>query len=101
MTFIYESLFMFIIVFIMGLSQDEIYFKEVFVLYMAMVISTSYLYFVREQGSFDVFSLLFPQMTIFQIKEVLWDNFLVCERFVERWLIRFRRALRIQDAAQL
>lgn len=89
-SFFYESLIMLVIVFIMGLSHDEIYFKEVFIFYMAMVISTSYLYFVTEQTSYDVFSVLFPQMTIFQIKTVLWDNFMVCERFIESELIRLR-----------
>ena len=83
----------------MGLSHEQMYFKEVFIFYMAMVISTSYLYFVSEQNSYDVFSVIFPQMTVFQVKMVIWDNFLVIERFIESLVIRFRGAVCVQDAA--
>ena len=71
------------LVFLMGLSHDNILFKEVFIFYLGMVISTSFLFFNSEDASFNVFRLIFPQMTIFQIKKLMWDNFMIGERFLQ------------------
>lgn len=92
-SFIYESLFMLALVFLMGLSQDNILFKEVFVFYMGMVISTSFLFFNSEGARFNVFRLIFPQMTFFQIKTLMWSNFMMAERFLQSKLKRLLRGV--------
>lgn len=72
----------------MGLSRKNFNFKEVFILYLAILITINYLYFIKQTGRSDIFDLLFPQMTIAQIKSSLLDNFYIAISFLERIVTR-------------
>ena len=81
-------------VILMGLSRRNFDFKEVLLLYLVILIIVNYLYFIKDTERTDVFDLLFPQMTITQLRTCLFENFYVIITFLECRLSRLPRELR-------
>lgn len=71
-------------VILMGAVRSEDTFKETIVLYFLIMTVLGYLFFLKDQGQLDIFDILFPQMTIFQVNTVLMDNFFTNIAFLER-----------------
>ncbi len=79
--FLVETIMNLVMVLIVGFSGNNLYFKEIMLYCLAMMSLVTYMYFIKE-GT-DVLDLLFPQMTIFQIKACIWGNFIIIERVLE------------------
>lgn len=92
--FLIESIVGLASVILMGAIRSEDTFKETVVLYFLVMTVLSYLFFLKDQSQIDIFDILFPQMTIFQINMVLMDNFFTNIAFLERYLNSVFAALR-------
>lgn len=77
-SFIIQGVISIFFISLFGLSGSIFYFKEIFLFLISLVCLTTYLYFIKD--SFDIFDILFPQMTIFQIKECIWQNVIILEK---------------------
>ena len=82
-----ESFIGFCSVLLMGIVRSDFSFKEALILYFMLMVVFNYLFFIKQSEVFDIFDLLFPQMTIFQIKTILMDNFFTNITFLECGLI--------------
>ena len=81
--FLMESVMGLFSVVLMGAMRSTFSFKETLVLYFALMVLLNYLFFIKRPTDFDVFDVLFPQMTIFQLKQVIMDNFFTNITFME------------------
>lgn len=81
LSFIIQGVVSIFFISIFGFSGSIFYFKEIFLFLLSLICITTYLYFIKD--SFDIFDILFPQMTIFQIKNCIWGNIIVLEKVLE------------------
>lgn len=80
--FLYESFASLVFMVLLSLSGGEKSFGRIVMFYLGILGINCYLNFIK-QGNFDIFNVLFPHMTSFEIKDVIQNNFLVISFFVD------------------
>ena len=68
-------------IFIVGMSGNNYFHKEKIGFFFFIYMITIYLFFLKPKN--DIFSIIFPNLTIFQIKNILWKNFIIMEKVFE------------------